>query len=329
MRRFSLFIVFFVLNALVGYGQQFRITDFQKGVSLDFSIIDEKRIERGINILNNAYEMEKDAINFIETLAENDKLKASTQEYKKAVKKLIEASEVYREGFMILYTVYQENCLKFQETQRKINHYAAGVNKAKFYERKAEKAYERALSIRDLLAQMEKWDLIQYKMAEALELEKLSIRDRGRSLQIYQDFPVEYDYAWEDDVSQEQVDAAFKDPAISRPQDDLFVQSKTANPKQNSEKTVQDPIVFYVQIAAHTVPMSNEYIHEHIYAGNYKIREIYDGVWYKYSIGEFDNFNEAKSLLISSRVTKAFIVAYQNGNKLTIKEALTKIKQNQ
>jgi hypothetical protein len=228
--KYTFYIAFIISVSLLfttqGFSQPFSPSDFQKGVALDFSIIDEKRIEKGIKLINEAYEIEKEAILAIEAIAEDEKLKQTVPGYKKAVKRLVQASESYREGFMILYTVFQENSIKFKDTQRKINHYAAGVNKAKFYERKASKAYSRALSIRDLLLEMEKFDLIQYKMAEALELEKLSIRDRGRALQIYQDFPVEYDYSWEDDVTEEQVNAAFKDPAISRPPDDLFVQAK-------------------------------------------------------------------------------------------------------
>jgi hypothetical protein len=318
-----------VLLAVNSYSQQFQASDFRKHLSIEFSIIDEKRIDKGVKILNDAYEIEREAINFVEMLGEDEKLKASSPEYKKAVKKLIQASETYREGFMLIYTVFQENSIKFQETQRKMNHYAAGVNKARLYERKGSKAYERALSIRDLLLMMEKPDLIQYKMAEALELEKLSIRDRGRALQIYQDFPVEYNYGWEDDVTPEQVEAAFQDAAISRPPEDLFVQKKTNPAAAKDIKHQEEPIYFYVQIAAHTIPMSKEYIKKNIYAGTIDIDERYEDSWYKYTIGKFDNFNDAKALLISSRVRKAFVVAYQSGNRLTIKEALEKIKRNQ
>lgn len=314
---------------LSSFGQYYKASDFQKGVAIKFSIIDEKRIEKGVKILNNAFETEQKAISMVEEVAEDEKISATSAEYKKAVKKVIQSSEQYREGFMIIYTVYQENCIKFKETQKKLNHYAAGVNKAKFYERKASKAYERALSIRDILMMMEKADLIQYKMAEALELEKLSIRDRGRSLQIYQDFPVEYDYNWEDDVTEEQVNAAFKDPAISRPPDDLFVQSKKEQKVDTPERPAEEQIIFYVQIAAHTVPMTKEYLRDNVYQGKMEVREIHEGGWYKYSIGEFDNFNDAKTLLQSSSVRKAFVVAYQGNNKLSIKEALAKIKANQ
>ena len=319
-----------LLFTLFSNAQYYSAKDFQKGVALDFSVVDDKRIDKGIKMLNDAYELEQKAIQMAEAVAEDEKIQASSSDYKKAVKKLVQASEVYREGFMILYTVFQENCISFKDTQRKLNHYAAGVNKARFYEKKASKAYERALSIRDLVQMMEKADLIQYKMAEALELEKLSIRDRGRSLQIYQDFPVEYDYGWEDDVTEEQVNEAFKDPAISRPPEDLFVQT-AKEPVKNEEQVKNDyvPVVFRVQIAAHTVQMSNNYIRENIYMGKIPVKEIKEGGWYKYSIGEFDNFNDAKSLLKSSGVRKAFVVAYQGNEKLSIKAALIKIVDNQ
>ena len=330
VRYLKIFILLgFLFSVHATKAQQFELSQFQKGVAIDFSVIDIKRIEKGIKILNNAQKQEQLAIAAIESINEDEKLKQTNPEYKKAVKKLLEASESYRQGFMLIYTVYQENAVKFKDAQRKINHYAAGVNKAKFYERKASKAYERALNIRDLLPQMEKFDLIQYKMAEAIELEKLCIRDRSRALRIYQDFPVEYDYGWEDDVTTEQVNAAFKDPAISRPPADLFVQSKLKETENKTNTPLEAPIVFKVQIAAHTVPMTKEYIKENIYYGSEPINETFDGTWYKYSIGEFDNFNDAKSLLISSRVRKAFVVAYQEGEKLTIKNALAKIKASQ
>ncbi len=309
--------------------QQFEFQQFQEGVEIKFSIVDEKRIEKGIKILNQAQKGEQLAIQKIEAINDEEKLKQTNPDYKKAVKDLIESSEEYKEGFSLISTVYIENSEKFRKSQQKINHHAAGVNKAKFYEQKATKAYTRATNIRNLLIQMEKFDLIQYKMAEALELELLSIRDRGRALRIYSDFPVEYNYRWEDDVTQEQVNAAFSDPAISRPKEDLFVQSKKENQKDEVLSPEQEPIIFKVQIAAHTIAMTDEYIKENIYNGTEKVEETFDGTWYKYSIGDYDNFNDAKNMLSKSNVRKAFIVAYQGEKKLTIKSALAIIKANQ
>lgn len=317
------------LICVVNFTQQYKAEDYRRELSVKLSVIDEKRLDKGIKLLNEAYENELQAINIIESLPEDEKLQATHPNYKKAVKKLVQTSEIYREGHMIVYTVFQENCVKFQEEMKKMKHYAAGLNKAKLYERKSSKAYERALSIRDLLLVIEKPELIQYKMAEAVELEKMSIQHRGRALQIYQDFPVEYNYNWDNDITPEEVAAAFKDPAVSRPPDDLFVQSPVKEDIEKPEKIKEGQIIFMVQIAAHTVKMDESYIRENIYFGNLPIKELYDDNWYKYSIGEFDNFNDANALLKSSRVAKSFVVAYQDGKKLTIKSALAKIRANQ
>lgn len=328
--KFIIAFPLFLLN-IIASAQQFKAEDYRRDLSVALSVIDEKRIDKGVKILNQAQENELAAINLIESLPEDEKLKATHTNYKKAVKKLVQTSEAYREGHMLIYTVFQESCVEFQVEMKKMKHYASGLNKAKLYERKSAKAYERSLSIRDLLLMIEKPELIQYKMAEAVELEKLSIQHRGRALQIYQDFPVEYNYNWENDLTPEEVEAAFKDPAISRPPDDLFVQSP-----QKEEETFEEevgvregPIVFRVQIVAHTIKMDENYIRENIYYGNLPIKEIFDGTWYKYSIGEFDNFRDADALLKSSRVRKSFVVAYQDGTRLTIKAALAKIRENQ
>lgn len=316
-------ISFLMINA-----QQFRPEDYRRELSIKIPVIDEKRIEKGVKILNAALVEEKAAIGVLDRLSEDENVKPSDKTYKKAISEIINSSEEYREGHMIIYTVFQENCVTFKEKMKKMRHTAAGINKARLYEQKAANAYERSLSIRDLVQEIEKPALIQYKMAEALELEKLSIQYRGRALQIYQDFPVEYNYNWENDLTQAEVQAAFKDPAIARPPDDLFVQS--ASKEDDSPGTPQEaPIVFRVQIAAHTVKMELSYIRDNIYYGNLPIKEMHLDNWYKYSIGEFDNFNDAEELLKNSNVSKAFVVAYQEGKRLTIKDALAKIKANQ
>jgi len=327
-----IFIVALLFSKQSPNKDQFSVSDFRKELSIKLDILSERKIQKGVDLLNQAYVIEREAIDMIEKLAEDEKLNGILPDYKKSVKKMIETSETYREGFMIIYTVFQEKSVQSGEEMRKMRHYAAGLNKARFYEKKATKAFERSLSIRDLIQLLEKPEHIQYKMAEALELDKLAIRDRGRALQIYQDFPVEYDYGWEDDVTAEEVAAAFKDPAISEPPEDLFVQkvydfdTAAIAVVQNQ---IEKPILFRVQIAAHTVQIGDEYIREKIYYGKLPVKEIYEGGWYKYSIGEFDNYKEANNLLKSSRVQKAFVVAYQEGKKLTIKDALAKIKENQ
>ena len=90
----------------------------------------------------------------------------------------------------------------------------------------------------------------------------------------------------------------------------------------------EELVVFRVQIAAHTVQISDDYIRT-FYTGNEKPVEIFENTWYKYQIGNFDNFAQADSLQRVCRVPRAFVVAYQNGAKLSIKDALKRKQAGQ
>ena len=83
----------------------------------------------------------------------------------------------------------------------------------------------------------------------------------------------------------------------------------------------QGEVVFRVQIAAHTVILEDEYI-KTFYTGEDSVMQFREGNWYKYQIGSFNNFEDANNLRIKCRVPRAFVVAYQEERKLTIKEAL-------
>ena len=83
-------------------------------------------------------------------------------------------------------------------------------------------------------------------------------------------------------------------------------------------------IIFKVQIAAHTVPLTEEYLRT-IYLGGMQIDMIYEEEWYKYSIGRYKTLEEATETLEICNVKKAFIIAYQEGKKLTIQEALERM----
>lgn len=334
MKRNPLRILMFIVTSTclsgILYGQVYDIKNYRGELNIEISTIDEKRLSRGIELLNEAALEESQTLKSLELMDDNEKLRGVSSEYRKSVKQLIESSEKYREGHTLIETVFNENCRKFEDVMKKMNHYAAGINKAKYYEMKANTNIKYANSIRDIILEADKSVWIQYKMAEALELEKLAIRDRGRALQIYQDFPVEYNYGWDDDVTPEQVEKAFGDHIVNRPPENLFVQKPKEKKDIPADDTTQPfiPIKFKVQIAAHTEPIEKEYL-EIIYQGNEAITESHTDMWYRYSIGNFYNFKEAEELLNRCGVRRAFIVAYQGEKKLTIKKALELIKENQ
>ena len=304
--------------------QTFDISQYRGELNIKLEVIDEKRLDKGIDLLNEAVLIELEGLNILKQMPDTELIEASSSNYRKMIKKLFEASNTYHEGHLYIFNVFNENCDKFRNEMRKMNHYAAGMNKAKYYEQKGESTIKRASLLREMLAEADKPEWMQYKMHESMELEKLAIRDKGRALQIYQDFPVEYNYNWENDVSPKELAKYFKDDIIKLPPEDVF--------KRTSENAKNVPeggkIVFRVQIAAHTVIIEDEYI-KTFYTGKDSVRQVREGTWYKYQIGDFDNFEDANNLRIKCRVPRAFVVAYQDGRKLTIKEALALLQSVQ
>jgi hypothetical protein len=86
----------------------------------------------------------------------------------------------------------------------------------------------------------------------------------------------------------------------------------------NSDKTL---VSFSVQIAACRMPLSDEFLHR-IFKGSQKIDMIQENGWYKYSINAGKTYSEASETKRNCRVVNAFIVAYSNGQRLKISNAL-------
>lgn len=305
-----------VLNA-----QGYQITNYYDELNLKFNSVDEKKFEKAIRLLDDADVTFNEANRMYSLLDEAEKNLAMSSDYKKAFKTLIEASEGYKEGHTVIYKVFKNKAQEFWHEMDKSNHYAAGMEKAKYYERKALRGLNRALLKRDIAAEADRYELAVYQMEEAFELEKLAIRDQGRAVQIYQDFPVEYNYGWEDDITLEEVLAMNRNPVIKEPPQDIF---GTVDKNAEIDSSLLAEIIFKVQIAAHTVPLTEEYLRT-IYLGGMQIDMIYEEEWYKYSIGRYKTLEEATETLEGCNVKKAFVVAYQAGKKLTIREAMERM----
>jgi hypothetical protein len=316
-------LLLFLIITTCLQAQEFSVTNYRKGLNIKLDVSDEKRLDKGVETLIDGLIIENDALSIFKTMSDTEKIAGISPDYNKAIKKLLQASEKYKEGHLLLYTVYKENCEKFVDVNKKLQHYASGINKAKYYEQKGEKNHDKSLKIREIILIADKPEWIQYKMHEALELEKLAIRDKGRALNIYQDFPVEYDYRWEDDVTSEQLAKIYKNPIVNVPSDEVF-KKKTVP----LDKPKEEAVVFRVQIAAHTIHIKNDYIRT-FYTGKDSVKEIKENNWYKYQIGNFDNYADADSLQKVCRVPRAFVVAYQDSTKLSIKEALKRLQHPQ
>jgi hypothetical protein len=207
----------------------------------------------------------------------------------------------------------------------KANHRAAGMDKARYYEQTAQQQMKRAL-IR--YEQVEEHDRYAYSLKileDANELASLAVRNAGRALQICMDYPVEYNYGWEDDKTLEEVIVLMRDPNVNEPPEDIFA---TVDEEKEVYAELLKEIIFKVQIAAHTEPLSEEYLRS-LYKGGLKIDLIYEEEWYKYSIGRYGTFDEAEATRRECEIRKAFVVAYQEGRKIGTQEAIALLEEQQ
>lgn len=85
--------------------------------------------------------------------------------------------------------------------------------------------------------------------------------------------------------------------------------------------------LYFVQIAADRVTLSDKKLMER-YQGHEKIKESYEEGWYKYLIGGFDTYDEAKKLLLEVAIPDAFIVSYYQGKRKSFFSSMLKLNRN-
>ena len=153
--------------------------------------------------------------------------------------------------------------------------------------------------------------------ANSYENVKWAIINQLRSIKIYQDFPLEYPYEWDDFFRQHQIMLAREEAAK------YAAHPETKKQEQTEAKESFKVIYFRVQIAAHTLKIPAEELRK-IYKGNLLVQELNEDGWYKYSIGNFERYDQALELLKSCQVRKAFIVAYDTNN---IRQDLKSLKK--
>ncbi|NOU18383.1 MAG: SPOR domain-containing protein [Bacteroidales bacterium] len=89
-------------------------------------------------------------------------------------------------------------------------------------------------------------------------------------------------------------------------------------------------IVYRVQVAASKEPLSTEIVSK-IYSGINPVNVSQEDGWFRYSIGDFFYYDEAKLARDSSKIKNAFVMPYQNGKRIQWpgKETLELMKLNQ
>jgi hypothetical protein len=307
---------------------QNNIGPYKEGLNMKFDAGENKKFDHAITAMDQADAALAEANQIYDQLSTVEKKERISDNYQKALKKLFEASNLYKEAHAAIYGVYKTKADKFWEKMSKVSHRASGMEKARYYEGKATKGYNRSLIRRDQVTENDRYEFAMVIMNDAFKLEKLAIRDEGRAVQICLDYPVEYNYGWDDDKTLEEIVTLMRDPAVNEPPADIFA---TIDKDAKVDSSLLREVIYKVQIAAHTMPLSNDYL-KSIYNGDLKIDMIFEDEWYKYSIGRYLSFDEAEATCRECNIKKAFVVAYESGKHISIQDALKILeekKQNQ
>jgi len=91
----------------------------------------------------------------------------------------------------------------------------------------------------------------------------------------------------------------------------------TVRVKQNRTE-----LIYKIQIAASKTPLSISQLRKLYYADDI-INTAVEGGWYKYSVGVFETYQEAKRFKLNIGVSDSFVVAYKKGVKIKVSEALS------
>jgi hypothetical protein len=121
---------------------------------------------------------------------------------------------------------------------------------------------------------------------------------------------------------------------VDLPEDDTEVENdtKVIIEKEVEQDTSWNGTIFSVQILASKTPIKAEIIKRNLNIYE-KISEKYNGVWYRYSVGKFDNLEDAKkhrNIYREKAGTKnSFIVVYRNGERISLEDALNYAARSQ
>jgi hypothetical protein len=91
--------------------------------------------------------------------------------------------------------------------------------------------------------------------------------------------------------------------------------------KKDTNLTNNDGFIFRVQVVCCRVKLDDKTL-KSIYTGNESVIETFEDGWYKYTVGAFQSYREAKRFKKESEIPGAFVVSYLNGKRVKITPAI-------
>jgi len=115
---------------------QNNIKQFTEGFNIKFDLLETKKLERAVNILDEADIKFQQATQLYDQLTVVEQKERISDEYQKALKTLNEASVKYKEAHTMVFEVYKAKADAFWKKMTKVSHRASGMDKARYYEGK-------------------------------------------------------------------------------------------------------------------------------------------------------------------------------------------------
>lgn len=313
MRGILIITIFAIIPYIV------KAKDFPKmeDVPVKFSKIDQKKLERANELFKEALDQWKDLTSrYNPQNATTYKIDSTYN--RDAYPILVRISEKFSEANKMKLQLYIDNCKDFWIKNRYSS--PSGLENAKKLEKESSNYYEKAGVNRRVASDLiNKYVDSHNRLFEAISLEIIAVKKQGRALQIYRDWPVHYAYEWDEDIETDLFAEKPKVEVVAKVEEKPV---EIAKPKEPEVLAPHDSTIIYysVQIAAHTTPLTMNYIRNEIYHGPMMVRQIKEDNWYKYLIGKYKEVDQAFQLLREVKVEKAFVVGYRNGRRVPLKE---------
>jgi hypothetical protein len=263
---------------------------------------------------------------------------------KKAEKKSVDAKvlrikqvQFYEKGYELIYTIYSEKlgtCVfAYPEDEKKVNDLieeSTTDNASAKRKMKELKSYNE----KDLKKKVE-YTKLKSDIQSAVSLYTSSIKNLIAGYQVFLDqeskkqLEEEENRVWQNAQSENSLQSyqsylsdypSGKYASEARTQIAALEEVQKKKMDDERSRSIQN-VIFQVQIAASKKPLSKQKVASFYKAINDVTVKNYEG-WYKYSVGSFKTYDEAKKFVAKTRVRGAFVVAYSNDKKVEIVESM-------
>lgn len=263
---------------------------------------------------------------------------------KKGEKKSVEVKELrirqalyYEKAYALIYNVYSEkingSTFIYEEDEAKANDLLDEALTDNAGAKRKMKAYK-SVSPKDLKKDIQ-YNKLKSDLQSAMNLYTSSINSLIEAYSVFLDqeakkqLEEEENRVWQNAESENTIygyqtylndfpNGKYASQARSRISD---LEEAERKKKEEESRSLKGNLEFQVQIAASKKPLPKWKIAKFYKRTNEVTTKNYDG-WHKYAVGNFKKYEDAKKFVKAVKVKGAFVVAYLNGEKIDIKEAI-------